>query len=103
MDEYQGHANYPTWAISLWINNDQGLYDYWREQAADLLAQSEDDPPFTLKEVATRELSDQLRGYFEDLIAEDSTMIGPIQDIAGWSLEITDWRSIAVDLLADLS
>ena len=30
---YNGWTNYETWAVNLWIDNDQGSYTYWREQA----------------------------------------------------------------------
>ena len=23
---YQGHKNYPTWSVALWLSNDEGLY-----------------------------------------------------------------------------
>lgn len=30
-DKYQGWANRETWALMLWINNDQGLYNDYRD------------------------------------------------------------------------
>ena len=30
---YQGWTNYETWAVSLWLNNDEGLYYEVRELA----------------------------------------------------------------------
>lgn len=31
-DEYNGWANYETWAVSLWLDNDERSYRYWRSQ-----------------------------------------------------------------------
>ena len=30
-EKYNGWENYPTWCTNLWITNDQGLYNYFRE------------------------------------------------------------------------
>lgn len=30
-DTYQGWANRETWALMLWVNNEQGLYEMYRE------------------------------------------------------------------------
>ena len=34
---YNGSKNYETWSVSLWVNNDQGLYRAMREQREDRL------------------------------------------------------------------
>ena len=31
MGTYNGHKNYAYWNVSLWINNDEGLYNMARE------------------------------------------------------------------------
>ena len=31
MPKYQGHKNWNHWNVSLWINNDEGLYNLARE------------------------------------------------------------------------
>lgn len=31
MAKYQGHKNWNHWNVSLWINNDEGLYKLARE------------------------------------------------------------------------
>lgn len=32
---YNGYANYETWCVNLWLNNDQGSYEATRELVAD--------------------------------------------------------------------
>ena len=29
---YQGWTNYETWAVNLWLDNEEGVHDYWRER-----------------------------------------------------------------------
>lgn len=31
MPGYQGWENYETWAVKLWIDNEEGSYNYWNE------------------------------------------------------------------------
>ena len=33
--EYNGYSNCPTWIIKAWIDNDEALYNYWQEAAAE--------------------------------------------------------------------
>jgi hypothetical protein len=34
---YQGYKNYETWAVSLWINNDENIQSQWQERAQELV------------------------------------------------------------------
>ena len=51
MTKYNGHKNWNHWNVSLWINNDQGLYQtalmytrpYVRQKAAQLMLQDLQD------------------------------------------------------------
>lgn len=36
-DTYNGYSNWETWNVKLWIDNEQGSYDYWHELGQDIL------------------------------------------------------------------
>lgn len=80
---YQGWANYPTWAMALWIDNDQGLQEMTFEQAVS----SEDVYVF----------ADTLKEFWEDRAEERGLLqaYGPFADIFGWALEQVDWDELA--------
>jgi hypothetical protein len=42
-DTYNGWANRETWALNLWLSNDEGLYNITRERVADWLQRYEAD------------------------------------------------------------
>lgn len=33
---YQGWTNYETWAVALWIDNEEASYRYWHDRASEL-------------------------------------------------------------------
>lgn len=75
---HQGWTNYETWAVSLWINNDEYLNRYWAEMAAKavgrtLLAGSEPVIPAAIKGatfMAISILARWLKEIAEAMIAE---------------------------------
>ena len=36
MSEYQGHRSWNAWNVALWINNDEGLYNWARESTREM-------------------------------------------------------------------
>jgi hypothetical protein len=74
---YNGWTNYETSCVNLWIDNDQGSQEYWRDQAKEhwenpikLLAD------FSRSERARAGLAAQLKDEIEDdnPLADDASM-----------------------------
>ena len=51
MSEYNGHKDWRHWNVSLWINNDRGLYDWARNLTIEIG-----------RENAARQIADALDG-----------------------------------------
>jgi hypothetical protein len=68
---YNGYANYETWLVKVWIDNDQGNVDHWVEQAKDLYTnKAEDTKYFTKREEATILLAEDMKEYYEERMPE---------------------------------
>jgi len=80
--EYNGYTNYPTWAVSLWLDNTSGMYEIIKEIYLDMKHRS--DHP---------ELADWIKEYTEDnspLIEESSLY----SDLLNHSLQKVNWYEI---------
>jgi hypothetical protein len=61
MAKYNGWTNYETWVVNLWIDNDPGDYERWREIAREYLDAASEAPPLTRMEAAAIGLADELK------------------------------------------
>jgi hypothetical protein len=102
---YQGWKNYETWAVALWLDNDEGSSDYWREQAAQLQGDMAEkqyderdsgDPNVHGKpsDRAQWDLAEQLKQHHEDM-AEELGAQGVFADLLNAALSEVDWDEIA--------
>ena len=80
MSEYNGWKNYETWCVNLWINNDQGLYEYLCDEA---------------KHLPMECLAMELKVQIEN---QAPTTLGMYADLLGHALESVDWYTIAEHL-----
>jgi hypothetical protein len=81
---YNGWANYPTWAVNLWLSNDEGLY---QEATAMTETWSRGDHPKIV-------LADRFKTWVRDGLAPD---LGAsfAADLLGYALDQVDWLEIA--------
>ena len=105
-EKYNGWTNYETWAIGLWIDNEQSSYTYWREQAGQCFEDAADDDPArdsikTRQLDATSALAERLREAFEEEAPlEDQATV--YSDLLSAALERVDWHEISSGLLAEV-
>jgi hypothetical protein len=98
--KYQGWANYETWAVKLWIDNEEGSYRYWNEEARDTAQGEIDTDPADWKDTATSNLADKLKNEHEDNAPE---LGGPYGDLLTAALSEVDWYEIAGAMIEDVS
>ena len=88
--EYNGWYNYETWMVNLWMDNDQGSHEMWREIARESIEADEGCNWFLFE--------DRLKDYL-DMIHEDvdnGTACGLVNDLLGAAISEVNTRDIAM-------
>jgi hypothetical protein len=97
-DTYNGWRNYETWAVGLWLDNDEGTHSYWRQAARESYRDAEATCGLTRKQAARADLADRLRAEVEEGAPEQS---GLYADLLHAALSEIDWHEIAEGYLED--
>jgi hypothetical protein len=85
---YNGWTNWETWIVNVWMDNDQKLYEYYREVAREEVLKD--------KESATYKLSITLRKQFDEWAPE---IEGLYLDLLNGAMREINWREIARHLI----
>lgn len=82
-ERYNGYANRPTWAVCLWLSNDEHTYNWVQE----LISESADD----------YEAAQALRDALEENnpLQEASSLYS---DLLGWALALVDYGEVVEHL-----
>lgn len=85
-EKYEGWANYETWCVSLWLTNDEGLYNNVRELVRDAKN--------------TNRAAEAIKEFVEELnpLADQATVFADLMNAA---LSAVDWSEIVEDFSAE--
>lgn len=64
---YNGWTNYETWVVSLWMDNEESSYNYWRQKARGCWKEASASETFTKSEVASLKLADHIKEEHEEV------------------------------------
>jgi hypothetical protein len=103
---YNGYKNYETWLVALWIDNDEGSSDMWRECAENMLQESTLVDDLTTHAVtkdemwkAKKDLASSLESSFDE---NQPKLEGFWADLLNSALCEVDWFDVAENLLSSV-
>ena len=104
-NRYNGWTNYETWAVSLWIDNEQASQAYWQQEAKRAIRESTHSEmvqggTWTSEEAARFQLAKQLKEEITD--AGPSMGATVYADLLQAALDSVNWQEIADNLIAEL-
>jgi hypothetical protein len=89
--EYNGWSNYPTWAVKLWLDNEE----VWYNAMLTVVSQAK------TAENPVAFLSERLEHFCERVVGLQAPASGMTSDVFGWAIEQINWREIAKAYLED--
>lgn len=92
--EYNGYYNVETWMVALWIDNEKGSQEYWREEAEQAIKMSHGD-----EDSARNTLEDWLRASHEE---NQPQTTGLWADLLNAALSEVNWREIAKNMIDEV-
>lgn len=92
--EYNGWPNYETWCVNLWMDNEQGSQEFFRETAKEIYGEVIPNPGFNRAETARFRFADWLKDHHEENRPEMPTC-GLYYDLLSAALAAVNWDRIA--------
>lgn len=90
---FNGWANYETWLVKLWFDNDQGLSELVYDYATSISANDE-YPEVSLMET--------LKDWVQEDLSEVMPSCGLYSDLLNAAIQNVDWYELAQSYLEDI-
>ncbi|MFO0850770.1 MAG: hypothetical protein U0871_19770 [Gemmataceae bacterium] len=91
---YNGWSNYETWAVNLWLSNEEGSYRYWTDRTRELIAECADEDA---DRSALARLAEELKeSVHESCTIEKASLAADLMNAA---LGEVDWCEIARSMI----
>lgn len=97
---YNGWSNYETWAVKLWLDNEEGSYRYMQERSAEVLAEHTEDGKAD-DDSFKSDFAEFLKNYHEEAAEELKIPASVFSDLISAALSEVDWYEIAAAYLGD--
>lgn len=94
---YNGWRNYETWNVALWMDNEEGSQTYWHEKAVEVFDSAIAEKPFSKEERAKLDLSEIIKGEFEEEMPDLGA--STYADLLNAAMSEVDWYEIASHLI----
>src|SRR5579885_1901814 len=98
---YNGWRNYETWLANLWLTNDQGTYEYWRDKAREAWQEADATDIDGRAEQARCILAQSLKDATED--NNPCSGAGLYTDLLNAALSEVIWYEVAEAFLEDIA
>lgn len=102
--KYNGYANYETWAVTIWLENDECSYRYWHAAARQERREAPDcrqvrEALWPADRAATYRLADRIKREVLDGAPE----LGPnlYADLLNTAFDEVDWHEVAENFLEE--
>lgn len=100
-DNYNGWTNYETWNVALYLDNDEGIYNFMLEGLRHLLAERNDD----WTGISTQELRELVQSAFRGDSTPDGVRLSHSEidwsEISDKLLEMAEGNNLATQPAAD--
>ena len=99
--KYNGWTNYETWNVKLWMDNDEGSYQYYNDVAHNALHMASSTDYMTKEQSAAIDLAAVIKSDFEEAspLGDDASTFS---DLLGAALSNVNWNEIASHLIDDV-